>query len=94
MTDESQHPEATSSGTEAEFHEPVELLPPPAEDDDVVGAVFGQRVQRAIHRRLLGSNITDFCVLGPALVALGLVVAVVGYWHRGERAHEEKGDER
>ena len=93
MADESRHLEAPPPPTEAELHEPVELLPPPAEDDDVAGAVFGQRVQRAIHRRLLGTSITDFCVLGPAVVALGLVVAVVGYWQHG-RAREEKGDER
>ncbi|MYD69338.1 MAG: hypothetical protein F4W89_01130 [Acidobacteria bacterium] len=93
MTDESRHRQELSPAAEAELQEPIDMLPPPAEGDARAGAAFGQRVERAVHRRLLGSSITDFCVLGPALVALGLVVAVVGYWQRGEPAREE-GDER
>lgn len=89
MTDGPSHGQDSSPPTEPELLEPIDMLPPPAEDDESADAMFGRRVERAIHRRLLGSSITDFCVLGPALVALGLAVAVVGYWHRDERAREE-----
>ena len=75
---------------EAEPLEPVDLLPPSTAEDRAAGAVFGQRVERAIHRRLLGSSIADFCVLGPAVVVVGLAVAVVGYWHRGGHARGER----
>ncbi len=94
MTDESQLPQSGAPPTEAELQEPIDMLPPPTEDDEVTGAMFGRRVERAVHRRLLGASITDFCVLGPTLVALGLVVAVVGYWQRGEPAREDESDKR
>lgn len=59
---------------DGDLEEPVDLSA--LAEDEETAAPFVGRLRRSVHRRLLGSNVVEFCVLGPAVVLLELVVAV------------------
>ena len=75
-----------------EWQEPLDMGPVVADADDAAVSRFADGVKRAIHRRLFGASVVEFCVLGPGVVAVGLLVGVAGCWGARGRGPERKGE--
>ena len=87
MRDDERDDDSAHEPSEEEMGPPVDLSP--LTEDDGYSPFVG-RVRRALHRRLLGSSVLEFCVVGPAVVALELLL-MIGSIFRG---HESNGGSR
>ena len=75
-----------------ESQAPLDMGPVAAGRDDAAADRFAGGVKRAIQRRLFGASIVEFCVIGPGIVLVGLLLGVAGYRSFSRRAPERKGD--
>ena len=77
----------------ADSQERLDMSPEASEPEEAASDRFARGVKRAIHRRLFGASIVEFCVIGPGIVVACLLVGVAGY-RRFSRAPERKGDDQ
>lgn len=88
----------TANGAPAEpageSQAPLDMGPVAAGQDDAAADRFAGCVKRAIHRRLFGASIVEFCVIGTGIVVVGLLVGIAGSRSFSRRAPERKGDDQ
>lgn len=81
MTDDDRTGDSVRELTEEEMGPPFDFGALVEADED---SPFVARVRRAVHRRLLGSSVVEFCLLGPAVVVLELVLMICSVFRRDE----------
>lgn len=77
-----------------ESQAPLDMGPVAAGQDNAAAERFAGGVKRAIHRRLFGASIVEFCIIGPGIVAVGLLIGVAGSWIGRRRGPERKGEDQ
>lgn len=75
----------TPEPTDEQLGVAVPLVPPSSGLPD---ERFAARVRRAIHRRMLGSSVVEFCLAAPLVVVLELATMIHSLFHNdnGERS--------
>ena len=80
--------DSAAEPSEADMGAPIDFSLLTEDDGD---SPFVGRVRRSVHRRLLGSSVLEFCLVGPVVVVMELVL-MIGSVFRGDESSGGTGD--